>query len=405
MKSTREDKALLASLDDIFKVKRGRSFSMPQKNEPVILLLSGGADSIPLWQLLMEKYKLQVYPLHVKIKNNPIETYAQISAIRYYEHIFRKEYPDYFRPVHFINHEWQFSFGNPGKLKFDDPYFIKKNYYYYKEYDINLLLVSKNPSRLGTYAGYAYEYALTLKHTYSIQPKTIIFGIVANDSEFTYDSTLSTLRSINLYICNISQDYSFQISAAIEKDNNFYYSSVDLLKFSDKKGVDLSKTRSCQSNLLLHCGRCPSCYKRKDVFKKTGIIDKTQYLSSMKIFKMYSHLKATVLNFNSSPDRPTQKPISLKVAPYHRLKIAPHANWQIESGQVILLDKKNLLYEEFNESATFLWILLSKNKHTVGEIIEIFRDEYDLSKDKATIDVMKFIDYYINSGLLILQSA
>ena len=42
-------------------------------------------------------------------------------------------------------------------------------------------------------------------------------------------------------------------------------------------GVDFSKTYSCYKGGEKHCGRCGTCYERREAFREAGIPDPTIY--------------------------------------------------------------------------------------------------------------------------------
>jgi len=58
-----ENLEAIQTIENFFIKKRGYIFKMPSPKKPVILLLSGGLDSIISWALLMEIYQLVVHPL------------------------------------------------------------------------------------------------------------------------------------------------------------------------------------------------------------------------------------------------------------------------------------------------------------------------------------------------------
>ena len=64
-KNNFEDVTVMRKLNSIFIKKRGYDFKMPAPGTPVLLLVSGGLDSIMLWFNLLNTYKLKVYPIHL----------------------------------------------------------------------------------------------------------------------------------------------------------------------------------------------------------------------------------------------------------------------------------------------------------------------------------------------------
>lgn len=51
----------------------------------------------------------------------------------------------------------------------------------------------------------------------------------------------------------------------------------EIIKWGYKLKVDYGMTWSCYKGEKLHCGICPTCRARKDAFRKTTILDPTEY--------------------------------------------------------------------------------------------------------------------------------
>lgn len=54
----------------------------------------------------------------------------------------------------------------------------------------------------------------------------------------------------------------------------------DVLQFAINEKYAYDETWSCWWGLRFHCGQCPSCKKRKDVFANLGVADATRYLGA-----------------------------------------------------------------------------------------------------------------------------
>jgi 7-cyano-7-deazaguanine synthase len=58
-------------------------------------------------------------------------------------------------------------------------------------------------------------------------------------------------------------------------------SKSDLLKKGyEELGDNIFKSWSCYGNTKIHCGKCESCNNRKLAFRKSKILDKTEYLTN-----------------------------------------------------------------------------------------------------------------------------
>jgi tRNA(Ile)-lysidine synthase TilS/MesJ len=88
-----EDLVLIETIEDYLKKKRGYVTKPPEKNESVILLLSGGIDSIVAWYVLMAYYKAKVYPItRIMGKLDPT-----LHVVIKFSNIYRKKFPKLFQ--------------------------------------------------------------------------------------------------------------------------------------------------------------------------------------------------------------------------------------------------------------------------------------------------------------------
>jgi 7-cyano-7-deazaguanine synthase len=52
---------------------------------------------------------------------------------------------------------------------------------------------------------------------------------------------------------------------------------TDIVRLGDELGVAMEKTWSCYKGGEIHCGKCGTCYERKEAFRESGVEDKTEY--------------------------------------------------------------------------------------------------------------------------------
>jgi 7-cyano-7-deazaguanine synthase len=52
---------------------------------------------------------------------------------------------------------------------------------------------------------------------------------------------------------------------------------AQIVELGNSLGVQFKNTWSCYAGGDLHCGKCPTCYSRRDAFSKAGVEDPTQY--------------------------------------------------------------------------------------------------------------------------------
>lgn len=56
-----------------------------------------------------------------------------------------------------------------------------------------------------------------------------------------------------------------------------YSTKADIAKIGKQLGIDYSKTWSCYKGGKIHCGRCGTCFERREAFMLAGVKDPTQY--------------------------------------------------------------------------------------------------------------------------------
>lgn len=56
-----------------------------------------------------------------------------------------------------------------------------------------------------------------------------------------------------------------------------YKTKTDICRIGDKLGVIWENTYSCYKGGQIHCGKCGTCYERKEAFREAGVKDPTEY--------------------------------------------------------------------------------------------------------------------------------
>lgn len=283
-----EDTTILDSLNKLFTNKRGAPFNMPKAHKSAILLVSGGFDSILLWGVLMDTFKIHIYPVSATKK------WGERKAIEYYSKYYKEHYPRFFHSVAFKQYKWRFGFQNNDKsLQFDMERIIA---------NLNLreLYVKIcNFSRLSLFAFIGYEYGLLLNTIGMEKIKTILTGIVPDDAYWSHEDTLTNLRTINLTMSHVLNDFTYQFSGAVEKDAGLYFEKKDLLSFALLKKIPMKHTWSCDLNTKIQCGACNSCIGRRLLFSEAGQKDPTQYMRAIslkaRIISLWKRRKISIL--------------------------------------------------------------------------------------------------------------
>ena len=275
-----EDSQVMKGAESILKAKRGYSFRIPPKNTPVVLIVSGGMDSIMLWFYLLAIYKLHVYPIHF---TGPHSVLGEQLSVNFFYSYFKKRFPDQVKPVELVPLQFNLSFSKKKNKKIMEynPSLLINNLFVNTKTDNKRVMLVNYPIRSASYALAAYEYGLKLQ-TQGIITHTIFTGIVPDDGYTTRESTLTVLRALNVYFCSLLGDWKWQISAPIEKKSGFYYTKTDTLRMAAQKQIPIEKTWSCGAYYIRQCGLCSACKRRQLAFKEAGIRDNTPYIISHK---------------------------------------------------------------------------------------------------------------------------
>ena len=94
-----EDLKIIKQCEDYLLEKRHYILRLPKKGDAVILLLSGGIDSVVLWGALLEK-GITVYPVHAENKWRWFS--GQWRSIQYFSRFFLKKYSNNYKPIRYF---------------------------------------------------------------------------------------------------------------------------------------------------------------------------------------------------------------------------------------------------------------------------------------------------------------
>lgn len=250
---------LIKSIESILIKQRGFVFQMPPPGSAIVASLSGGADSIISTAILMEDYKLKVYPYYVR-RGARAQKFEE-ESVDYFSIYFRSKYPSLYQNL----------------IKLDVPIPAR-------EVKNHLPLAIRSgfgyPLRNSLLLSLGVQYASSLQISENECTHTVFSSIVSSDADQTMHSTLTALRSLMLHVCTDMGNWQWQIaSLAMEPYIGNYFDKDILLKRAIQLGLPLEKTRTCIESSRLHCGICPSCSDRKRAFKETCIEDKTEYIN------------------------------------------------------------------------------------------------------------------------------
>lgn len=386
-----EDTYTLSKLEEIFTCKRGRKAKFPRQNSSVILVLSGGLDSVCLWDILMKKYGFHVYPIYyidhkIKGKNN------ELKSIRYFSEIFKKKYPTLWNDIFIKDYSFSFSFSSLKKNKtvqVDLPT-IFANLLYVSDQDASIPSLIDAPSRLGIYVFGAFEYAHLLRARKYVPINTIFLGLTPEDGMSVRESTLSVLRSINLTLCLILGDFNWQILAPIDKKSKFYFNKIDLVSNALNSKLPIDKTWSCRAYNDSHCGICFNCISRKEAFKKLKFKDSTRYTKSetTTLDNLNNKLQRAKNYFNKIQESFTNQPkVNSKISSESRVIPTRSTSWHEIKNKMYIMNQNNNTIESFNSVGAFIWKEIVAEPPTLSALITKVTLNYRVNKLQATKDL------------------
>lgn len=248
-----EDPQLLREIEKILKNKRGWVFRMPSPGDAVLLSLSGGLDTMIVAAILMEVWKLRIYPFFVRRGQRAEE--AEVESSLFLAEWSRQRYPGLFQDIQFM------TAANP-------PLEIKAP-----------IAGMTYPMRDSVFFSFGIQYAIGLEKK-GLEPiRTIFCGYVAEEATFHPRTTLTALRAFTLHACIANNDFRWQItSLPLERTIGYYFGKRELIQWAAAHDFPIEKTRSCIEAGPIHCGECWSCIQRKRRFYAAGVTDPTKYL-------------------------------------------------------------------------------------------------------------------------------
>lgn len=396
-----ENEDILESIENIFTQYRNSPFTIPKPYDSVILICSGGFDSSSLWGFLLEKYKLNVYPLHFKSSKK-----QENESFDFFYKFYKKKYKTLAKEPKYFDYPVSFSFRKIKKKLIEktqgDLDFFLANLIH-KKGNIYYLAPMYPAARMGIFAFKALEYALYLNYEKNIKVKTIFIGIVPEDGTLANESTLTVMRSINLNMCLITGDYSWQFtSLAMEAGKGLFLTKKDLAVFCRQYSIPIERSWSCDKMMKFHCGKCLSCFRRKRIFRMAKISDKTVYKEShfsfslkniklnLGIRRVYSYLKNIPFRFfaSTAPEK-----IAIKIHNYQYIRIKNDISYKEDGNRIKLMygntAEKNLV--DFNGTASFIVKLLLEKPRTFKDLIFKMENEFNVEKYRLKTDLEKFI--------------
>lgn len=265
-----ENLNLIDTIENHLRSQRGYVFDMPAPHSSVVLLLSGGLDTVVMWDILMRIYQLHVYP--VFLRRGQIRAPIEEASVDFFSKHYALQYPKLFH--------------SPKKLTtLIPPMEIRWDITKFGTYLINDDLECRGiPMYSSLLVNYAVQYAYYLEIKNAIKARTIFCGFMKIDGNNIRYETLTALRMNTMNIIHLTGDTRWQFtSLAIEKELGYFFNKETLIGYADTYHIPIEYAFSCIKFSYFHCGKCIYCQGRKKMFKRCGIKDKTIYLNESKM--------------------------------------------------------------------------------------------------------------------------
>jgi 7-cyano-7-deazaguanine synthase len=216
-----------------------------------LVILSGGMDSTVLLASVVKKYgnkNIQTITFNYGSKHNKQENKAAKKISNYYK------VKNKLVKLDFIAKEFKSDLLKSGG-RIPDGHYASPSMK-------RTVVPFRNGIMLSIAAGYAE----------SIGAKTIYLGNHAGDHAIYPDCRLNFIKDINNAIINGTYT-KIKLKAIFNKKTK-----TNICKIGHKLKAPLYLTYSCYKGGRKHCGKCGTCFERKEAFRDSKVIDKTKYL-------------------------------------------------------------------------------------------------------------------------------
>ena len=245
-KYKKQSKEYMLNIIKIIKGIKGELFQIPHK-EIVVLLFSGGMDSVTLLDLIINVWNCRVILIYYQ-RNSKNQIFEEQSVSFFYD-FYKEKYPENILELIFLPIEI------PSKLN--------KEFFDRERQEIFGL-----PLRNNIMWSNAFTQAIYLSGKYKSTIRTVICGSVIEDLNTNESGTFSIL-SYNLNLCASLGLFYYQLLAPfIDGSLGRRFNKKDLVNYASKNKIPLEKSRSCFSSSQEPCNECLACKNRNDAYKK-----------------------------------------------------------------------------------------------------------------------------------------
>jgi len=237
---------------------RGYVSKFPE-NKKVVVVFSGGLDSVSIVARCIIDHDLEVYPISI-IRGQSNLT-GEAASVKFFNNYFLERFPRKYHPVTFLHVEIP-----PKELKDGIKEYSKNNGYPLRDNQLEII---------------ALQYAISLWEKEG-EIKTIFTGVTKEDI-YTHSSLLA-MRSTTLMSCVSTPHNDWNISS-LNLDPYLYgdmkaFGKKEEIKWCFDHSIPIEKSRTCNNATPRHCGACSSCDKRRKAFEAAEVPDNTTYLQN-----------------------------------------------------------------------------------------------------------------------------
>jgi thymidylate synthase/7-cyano-7-deazaguanine synthase in queuosine biosynthesis len=234
------------SLKEVLKVNRGYVFEIP-KDEHIVLLCSGGMDSITLIDLVIRQWNCKVILIYYKRKSKN-QRWEEESVDFFYK-FFKESFPENMLEL----------------IKIDIEIPLKLN----KEYlDRTRQIYMGLPLRNTVMWDNSFAQAVYLSGKYKKTIRTVIVGSVEEDLT-SPESGILAIISQNLHTCIAMGVWYYQLLGPFLDDSlGHIYNKLDLLKYAEEYQIPIEKSRSCFGPDEKPCNECLACQNRNNAYNQ-----------------------------------------------------------------------------------------------------------------------------------------
>jgi 7-cyano-7-deazaguanine synthase in queuosine biosynthesis len=250
----------LTAVEQILRNERGYVSKVPN-NEPVVVLMSGGLDSIVMVNKIIEDWNVTVHPLYIR-RNSTSQKHEE-KAFDFFVKFYQKRFGE--------------RFANPKKIEYEIPPRDMK-----KGFPKAMRLTVGHPLRNSTMQNLAVMYAVSLQGS-GVNAKIVFSGSVYEDNTEPELGLLS-LRTQTLNTCVSLGDWGWNITSPLTDPYlaDRPLGKIDLIGYAVKRFIPLERTRSCFSADKYADGTCNACKKRLMAFDHLKMRDPVTYLTDIK---------------------------------------------------------------------------------------------------------------------------